>query len=44
MKLSGPENYYSWTMITKVTLINKDVWDIVNRERRRLFSILNLVK
>ena len=35
MKLSGPKNYHIWATITKVTLIDKDVWDIMNGERRK---------
>ena len=34
-KLSGPENYRAWAAITKVTLIDKEVWDVVNGERRK---------
>ena len=34
-KLSGPKNYRAWATITKVTLIDKEVWDVVNGERRK---------
>ena len=44
MKLSGPENYHAQAMITKVTLIDKDIWNIVNRERRKPSRVLELVK
>ena len=43
-KLSGPKNYCTWAMITKVTLIDKDVWDIVNGERRKPPRVPELVE
>ena len=44
MKLSKSKNYYSQAIITKVTLINKDIQDIVNKERRRSSRVADLVK
>ena len=44
IKLSRPKNYYAQAVITKVTLIDKDIWNVVNGERRKPPRVLELVE
>ena len=44
MKLSRPKNYYVWAIITKVTLIDKNVWNVINGERRKPLRVPELVE
>ena len=43
-KLSGTVDYRRWAAVVKVVLIDKDVWDIVSRVRRRPTAVAEQLK